>query len=169
MREISVEELNENVINLIGKDWMLITAGNIDKYNTMTASWGNMGFLWNKPVVTIFVRPQRHTFGFIESNDSFTLSFFTEEYRKALTLCGTKSGKDTDKAKEAGITPYSPTKDSVAFTEARLVLKCKKLYKSLLTEDSFIDKSILPQWYKDGDLHYMYVAEIENIWEKINE
>ena len=166
MQEISVDNLNENVINLIGKDWCLITAGTIDSYNTMTASWGSMGFLWNKPVVAIFVRPQRHTFGFIESNDSFTLSFFTEEYRKALTLCGTKSGKDTDKAKEAGITPYSPTEDSVAFTEARLVLKCKKLYKSLLNEESFIDKSIIPAWYKDGDFHYAYVAEIENIWKE---
>ncbi|MBO5721376.1 MAG: flavin reductase family protein [Bacteroidales bacterium] len=169
MREISVEELNENVINLIGKDWMLITAGNIDKYNTMTASWGSMGFLWGKPVVTIFIRPQRYTYGFVEKSDFFTLSFFAEKFRKALSLCGTKSGRDIDKAKEAGITPYAPTEDCVAFKEARLVLKCKKLYKSLLSENSFIDKSILPQWYKDGDLHYMYVAEIENIWEKINE
>ena len=166
MQEITVDSLNENIINLIGKDWCLITAGKIDNYNTMTASWGNMGFLWNKPVVTIFIRPQRHTFGFIESNDSFTLSFFTEEYRKALTLCGTKSGKDIDKAREAGITPFAPTENCVAFKEARLVIKCKKLYKSLLKEDNFIDKTIIPAWYKDGDFHYAYVAEIENIWEE---
>ena len=76
------------------------------------------------------------------------------------------SGKDIDKAKEAGITPFSPTEDCVAFKEARLVMKCKKLYKSLLTEESFIDKSIIPAWYKDGDFHYLYVAEIENIWEE---
>mgnify|MGYP003314215432 CR=1 FL=1 len=166
MKEINIKNLKESVVSLFDDRWSLITAGGINNYNTMTASWGSMGFLWNKPVVTIFVRPQRHTFGFIESNDSFTLSFFTEEYRKALTLCGTKSGKDTDKAKEAGITPYSPTEDSVAFTEARLVLKCKKLYKSLLNEESFIDKSIIPAWYKDGDFHYAYVAEIENIWKE---
>ena len=166
MQEITVDNLNENIINLIGKDWCLITAGKIDNYNTMTASWGSMGFLWNKPVVTIFIRPQRHTFGFIESNDSFTLSFFTEEYRNALTLCGTKSGKDIDKAREAGITPFAPTENCVAFKEARLVIKCKKLYKSLLKEDNFIDKSIIPAWYKDGDFHYAYVAEIENIWKE---
>ena len=164
MQEISVDNLNENIINLIGKDWALVTAGSIEKYNTMTVSWGSMGFLWNKPVVTIFVRPQRHTFGFIESNDSFTLSFFTEEYRNTLTLCGTKSGKDIDKAKEAGITPYSPDENCVSFKEARLVIKCKKLYKSLLSKDCFIDKSILPKWYNDEDFHYVYIAEIENIW-----
>ena len=166
MKEISVDNLNENIINLIGKEWTLITAGDIDSYNTMTASWGNMGFLWGKPVVTIFVRPQRYTFGFIEQSEVFTLSFFKEEYRKALTLCGTKSGREIDKAKEAGITPYAPADGCVAFEEARLVFKCRKLYKSLLTEESFIDKSILPKWYKDGDLHYMYIAEIENIWEE---
>lgn len=166
MKEISINDLNENVINLIGKDWTLITAGNINSYNTMTASWGNLGFLWGKPVATIFVRPQRHTYQFLEKSERFTLAFFNEEYRKALTICGTKSGRDIDKAKEAGITPYAPTDDCVAFKEARLVIKCKKLYKSLLTEDGFIDKSILPKWYKDGDLHYVYIAEIENIWKK---
>lgn len=166
MQEISVDNLNENIINLIGKDWTLITAGTIDNYNTMTASWGSMGFLWGKPVVTIFVRPQRYTYGFIEESDSFTLSFFKEEYRNALTICGTKSGKDIDKAKEAGITPFAPTEDCVAFKEARLIIKCKKLYKSLLNEDNFIDKDIIPKWYKDGDFHYIYVAEIENIWEE---
>ncbi len=166
MKEISIDNLSDNIINLIGKDWMLITAGNSSSFNTMTASWGSMGFLWGKPVVTIFVRPQRHTYGFIENNEVFTLSFFSEEYRKALTLCGTKSGRDTDKVKEAGITPYEPAQNCVSFEEARLIFKCKKLYKSLLKEDNFIDKDILPKWYKDGDLHYVYIAEIEQIWLK---
>ena len=166
MENITIDNLNENVINLIGKDWCLITAGTADSFNTMTASWGSMGFLWGKPVVTIFVRPQRHTYGFIETNDTFTLSFFKEEYRKALTICGTKSGKDTDKVKEAGITPFAPSQDCVSFKEARLVIKCKKLYKSLLSEDNFIDKSIIPTWYKDGDFHYVYVAEIVDIWKE---
>lgn len=164
MREISVDELKENVINLIGKDWTLITAGNLNDYNTMTASWGTLGFLWGKPVATIFIRPQRYTYNFVERESSFTLSFFNESYRKALTLCGTKSGREIDKAKEAELTPYEPSENCVAFKEARLVIKCRKLYKSLLKEEDFIEKSILPKWYEAGDLHYMYVAEIENIW-----
>lgn len=166
MKEISVDNLSDNIINLIGKDWMLVTAGNTSSFNTMTASWGSMGFLWGKPVVTIFIRPQRHTYGFIENNEVFTLSFFNEEYRKALTICGTKSGRDTDKVNEAGLTPYAPVEDCVSFEEARLIFKCKKLYKSLLKEDNFINKDILPEWYKDGDLHYVYIAEIEQIWVK---
>lgn len=166
MKEILVDNLSDNIINLIGKDWMLVTAGNTSSFNTMTASWGSMGFLWGKPVVTIFIRPQRHTYGFIENNEVFTLSFFNEEYRKALTICGTKSGRDTDKVNEAGLTPYAPVKDCVSFEEARLIFKCKKLYKSLLSEDNFINKDILPKWYKDGDLHYVYIAEIEQIWVK---
>ena len=105
MKETDILEINENAVKLIGKEWMLITAGNMENYNTMTASWGNIGFLWGKPVATIYVRPQRYTLEYIEREECFTLSFFPEQYRKALNICGTKSGRDTDKVKEAGLTP----------------------------------------------------------------
>ena len=81
---------------------MLITAGNLTKYNTMTASWGGFGILWNKPVCYVFVRPSRYTFEFMESNAGFTLSFFPKEYRKALNILGSKSGRDLDKVKLSG-------------------------------------------------------------------
>lgn len=164
MKETDILEINENAVKLIGKEWMLITAGNMENYNTMTASWGNIGFLWGKPVATIYVRPQRYTLEYIEREECFTLSFFPEQYRKALNICGTKSGRDTDKVKEAGLTPYSPSGGIVSFKEARLVMKCRKLYKGKLDKDAFIDKEILPKWYPGGDLHYVYIAEIEKLW-----
>ena len=105
MREIKATEIKENAIKLIGKDWALITAGDESGYNTMTASWGGLGQLWNKDVCFIFIRPQRYTYEFIEKNELFTMSFYPEEYRKALSFCGTKSGRDYDKAKETGLTP----------------------------------------------------------------
>ena len=100
-REISVEELKDNPFTLINKDWMLITAGNEQSHNTMTASWGGVGELWGKYVSTIYVRPQRYTLEFVEREDYYSLCFFGPEYRQALSLCGSKSGRDVDKDTEA--------------------------------------------------------------------
>lgn len=164
MKETEIYDIKDNVVELIGKEWMLITAGSIENFNTMTASWGNMGFLWGKPVVTVYVRPQRYTLEFLEREECFTLSFFSGKYREALNICGTKSGRDTDKVAESGLTPYSPADGTVSFEEARMVIKCRKLYKGKLGEEEFIDKSLLPKWYPQRDLHYMYIAEIEKVW-----
>ena len=101
---IDPKELNQNVFSMIGEQWMLVTAGTAERCNTMTASWGGLGVLWGKPVATVYIRPQRYTLEFVEREDCFTLSFFGEEYRKALALCGSKSGRDVDKVKECGFT-----------------------------------------------------------------
>ena len=82
-REILPNEL-ENSIKLIGGDWMLITAADGEKVNTMTASWGCLGVLWNKNVCVAYVRPQRYTYEFIEKASTMSFSFFEEKYRDAL-------------------------------------------------------------------------------------
>lgn len=170
-KKISPFELNANTFELIGKDWMLVSSANAEgecggkDYNTMTASWGGMGILWKKPVVFVFIRPQRHTFGFAEENDRMTLSFFDEEYRSALSFCGKESGREYDKAKECGLTPVFDESESgraVWFDEAKLVIKVKKLYADWIKESAFTDKSPL-ETYKAGDFHKMYVCEIEEV------
>ena len=109
MKKTNYEILGkEDALNLIGKQWMLVTAGTSEKFNTMTASWGGLGWLWNKPVAFVFIRPERYTHGFIEASDCMTLSFYGEEYREALKICGTKSGRDTDKVAATGLTPIMP-------------------------------------------------------------
>lgn len=102
--KIEPKALDQNVFSLIGDQWMLITAGTKEECNTMTASWGGLGVLWGKPVATVYIRPQRYTLEFVEREDTFTLCFFGEAYRKALALCGSKSGRDVDKVKECGFT-----------------------------------------------------------------
>ena len=103
MKKIAPKDIDKNVIKLIGQDWMLVTAGDQEKFNMMTASWGSMGYLWNKPVVMVFVRPQRYTFEFTEKKDEFTLSFFDEKYRHALNVCGSVSGRDVNKVQELSL------------------------------------------------------------------
>lgn len=166
LRKINPKELEVNPIELIGDHWMLVTAGNMGSFNTMTASWGAMGELWNKPVAFIFVRPQRYTFQFVEREDIFTLSFFEPAYRPALTLCGNTSGRDTDKVAKTGLTPYATEKESVAFREARMVLECRKLYSEPLKKERFVDGKIPDKLYPEDDFHVMYVAEIVNAWVK---
>ena len=166
MHKIEVSTLKENFIDLIGKQWMLITAGNMHHYNTMTASWGTVGFLWGKPVVCVVIRPQRYTLEFVEKEDCFTLSFFDEKYRDALKLCGTKSGREVNKAEAAGITPFEPSSGCVAFKEARLIMKCRKLYSDQLRESSFLDKSILETWYPSRDFHKVFIGVIEELLEE---
>lgn len=161
---VAVESLQFNPFTMIGKDWYLITAGTPDHHNTMTASWGTMGIFWNKPVVNSYIRPQRYTREFVEQNDLFTLSFFDEDYRKALNFCGSKSGRDFDKAKECGLTPVE-VNGSTTFAEAKLVLVCRKIYCYTLKPEEMIDPS-LDQFYPQKDYHDCFFAEIIAAYQK---
>ncbi len=157
--EIKPEELDGNFFRKINQEWMLITAGGKEKCNTMTASWGGIGILWNKNVTFSFVRKSRYTLEFLENNDYYTLSFFGGELMKELTFCGKNSGRDTDKIKETGLIPVFD-EEAPYFEQAQLVLVCKKLYRQTLTADSFIDKSLTEKFYADNDWHDMFVGEI---------
>jgi len=157
--EIKPVQITDNTFKLIGSDWMLITAGTLDAYNTMTASWGGLGVLWNKDVCFCFVRPTRHTYGFMEKADTFTLTFFDEDYRDALKFCGSHSGRDVDKAAKTGLTPVQSSSGSVYFNEARMVIECRKLYYQDIDPANFIDPSI-DKNYSLKDYHRMYVGEI---------
>ena len=157
--EISPKELEKfNVFSQIGEKWMLITAGSKEKFNTMTASWGMMGVLWNKDVATAFVRPQRYTFEFLEKNDYYTLSFFDSKYKKQLSFCGRNSGRDVDKIKETGLTPIFD-EHAPYFKEASTVFVCKKIYGQFISPEGFIDVD-LDKNYENKDYHKMYVGEI---------
>ncbi|WP_234117208.1 flavin reductase [Clostridium hydrogenum] len=163
-KEIKIEELQFNPFTKIAKEWMLITAGNKENFNTMTASWGGLGVLWNVNTATVYIRPQRYTKEFIDANDTFTIAFFDEKYRKALNVCGSVSGRDTDKIKQAGLTPYF-AHDTVAFEEASLIMVCKKLYHNTLLPEHFDGKDIDEKMYPNKDYHTMYISEIVKVLE----
>ena len=164
LKEIRPEELSENIFDLIGKQWMLVTAGTQSSFNTMTASWGGMGVLWNSPVAFSFVRPQRYTNEFIERSDYYSLSFYDEKYRSALALCGKKSGREVDKLKETGLTPAF-SDNTVYFSEAKLVLLCKKLYAGKFSPADFVDPQIEKN-YQDKDYHNVYIGKIIKVLSK---
>jgi flavin reductase (DIM6/NTAB) family NADH-FMN oxidoreductase RutF len=165
--EKSVREFSGSPFERIDSQWMLITAGDVENdkanWNTMTASWGGLGVLWNKDVAFIFIRPSRRTFGFANDSSVFTLSFFDEAFRPALNLCGEKSGRDTDKAAAAGLTPVffqsTGVKGAISFNEAREILFCKKIYSQDLDPALFLDASIEKN-YNGNDYHRLFIGEI---------
>ena len=158
-------KLENNIFDLIGKDWMLITAGNIHRYNTMTGSWGGFGVLWNRNICLCFVRPSRYTYQFLQETEHFTLSFFGEEYRKALSFCGSNSGRNVDKAATTGISPMECSPTTVSFQEAQLIAECKKLYFQDLDPNHFLDPTI-DNNYKQKDYHRLYIGEIIRLFHK---
>ena len=165
-QETELSSLNFNPFTKIAEEWMLITAGDKEKCNTMTASWGGLGVLWNKNVSFIFLRPQRYTLEFLEKEEYYSLCFFDENQREILNYCGSHSGRDVDKIKEAGLTtvydgevPY--------FEEARCVIICRKLYGQKMELSCFTDPSVEQKNYPNKDYHKMFVGEIVKVLKKV--
>ena len=164
--EIDPKQISDNFIKAIGSDWALVTVGDHVEQNTMTVSWGGVGVMWNYPVAIVVIRPQRYTFEFTERCDKLTLSFLPEQYRKALTYCGTHSGRDEDKISNAGLSVTFTEEDTPAIAEARLVLECRKLYTDTIKAENFIEQGIVERWYPESDFHKVYVLQITNAYIK---
>ncbi|HPD66092.1 MAG TPA: flavin reductase [Bacteroidia bacterium] len=157
--KIKPEKLTDNPFKLIGDDWFLITAGTKEHFNTMTGGWGHFGILWNKPTALIYVRPTRYTFEFTERHPLFTLCFFTENQRHILNYCGKFSGRHKDKVRETGLTPEYDAEGFIWFREARLVVKCRKIYSGTISPENFHDERINSH-YPLKDYHTQYIGEI---------
>ena len=163
--EIDIRDVKKNLTKAISDEWMLISAGDEHKSNMMTASWGLTGELWFRDVAVCFIRPQRYTLEFVEKNDTFALSFFGTGEKQALSLCGSKSGREVNKIKETGLTPvYSD--GTVYYEQAKLVLICKKIAVSEVTPQNILDKTVLERCYPEKDYHKVFVGEIVKVLEK---
>ncbi len=161
LQKVELKDLDANFFTLLGDRWGLITAG-ADPVNPMTVSWGGMGKLWNKPVCTVYVRPQRFSFGLMDSAKYFSLSFMPEERHDVVTLCGGKSGRDVDKVKECGLTVMTD-RAAPYYAEAELTLICRKLYAQDLKPECFVDESLDGANYPKKDYHRMFIGEIEDV------
>ena len=146
------------------KEWALVTAGNLEKYNTMTISWGGLGTLWSRPVSTVYVKPCRYTYQFMEENEFFTVTFFSDEYKKDLGILGSKSGRDGDKVALTNLHPIGIEDDSVGFKEASLTLFCRKIYWNDLDLNQIPDE-FKKRYYETEAPHRMYIGEVIDIIE----
>lgn len=157
LQEIKLKDLAINPFSLINDEWMLISAGNKEKSNMMTASWGGMGVLWEKNVVTIYIRPTRYTVEFVEREDYFSLSFLGKN-KAPHKITGSKSGRDIDKIKATGLTPIFD-ENTVYYEEAELVFICKKVYHGTMSNQNFLLPE-LENFYGQNDYHKVFIGEI---------
>ncbi len=164
MKEINIRDIKKSAVELISDGWGLVTAGNEEKFNTMTVSWGGLGEIWGKDAVFIFIRPQRYTYEFLEKEDIFTLSFYGSEHRDALRICGSKSGRDIDKAAVCGLTPVFAD-GGVTFEQAEYTLVCRKMASQFIDPAGFEDSSIENN-YAQKDYHKVYIGEILKVYQK---
>jgi flavin reductase (DIM6/NTAB) family NADH-FMN oxidoreductase RutF len=129
-------------------------------FNAMTIGWGALGTMWSKPFAFVAVRHSRYTFEFMEKYDSFTLTAFPQEYHDALSLLGTKSGRESDKITESGLTPEaSKVVPAPCFEEAEIVVECQKMYADDLNPAHFLNDSI-HKHYPNKDYHRIYYGHI---------
>jgi flavin reductase (DIM6/NTAB) family NADH-FMN oxidoreductase RutF len=165
LESISNNEFTLRSISAWEDAWFLLTCGDFEKgqFNAMTISWGSIGVIWNKPFVQVVVRPTRYTYTFMEKYPDFTVCAFGEEYRKALQLLGSKSGRKMDKISASKLTPIrSQVVSTPSFAEANLVLECRKIYQAPFLPASFLDPDI-ENCYSVNDYHTSYFGEILKI------
>ena len=165
-QKINPDEIKDNPITLFSKNWIVVTGGNKEGFNSMTVSWGELGNVWNQPTATVFIRDSRYTFGYLNKGKYFTLCAFDEEYRDKVKYIGSHSGKDVNKVEATGFTPMYTDSGSVYYKEARLVIECEKIYTTDIIPENLMDEKA-KEIYKDGEgKHRMFFAKIINVWEK---
>ena len=150
-----------DVFRKFDKQWALLTAGTPEDYNTMTISWGGMGTLWEKPVVTVYAKPIRRTYEYMEKSEYFTVSFYPPEYKKDLAILGSKSGRDGDKVALTALTPKA-VPHGVTFAQAEATLLCRKIYRQPL-ERALIPADVVAEYYAPEEPHCMYIGEVLEI------
>lgn len=160
-KTIDPKNIKDNLIRCLSEEWALITAGNKDGYNMMTASWGFFGEMWGNDSLAVVIRPQRYTMEFVDNSDYFTVSFYGDR-KDVHKVCGSKSGRDIDKTKETGLTPVLGEK-YVYFKEARMVVVVKKQYVGKISPENFTENGIIDRWYPEKDFHNLIIGKIEKV------
>jgi len=157
---IKPKELLLPAVDVWFRRWFVLTAGDMDHFNAMTVAWGSIGGIWEMPMVQVVVRPSRHTFGFMNEFDTFTLCSFPPKYRRDLGILGSKSGRDGDKIALTRLTVMkSEAVAAPCFQEADLVIECRKMYWQDLDPGHFLSPRIMPN-YPERDFHRAYFGEI---------
>jgi flavin reductase (DIM6/NTAB) family NADH-FMN oxidoreductase RutF len=165
MKRIPPDSLLLKPFDLLDKEWALLVAGR-ERPNPMTVSWGGFGTLWNRPMLTVYVRPVRHTFSLLDAEPVFTLNFLPEALRPAMQLCGERSGRDTDKWTATGLhTAPSATIPVPRVAEAHLALECRVVATLDIDPRRFLDRSV-QDLYPEKDYHRVFFGEVEAVWSK---
>ncbi|MCF0120420.1 MAG: hypothetical protein HUJ65_02175, partial [Oscillospiraceae bacterium] len=123
--------------------------------------WGGLGTLWARDFVTVYIKPIRYTYEFVEANEYFTVSFFPEKYHGDLMTLGRLSGRSCNKLAETSLTPKK-IGDTMGFEEAETTILCRKLYAQDL-DLTQIPEDAKAKFYASEPPHRMYIAEVVDV------
>ena len=169
-KQISPEEIRDNVFTLVGRDFTGITAGKQVHYNSMIGSGGGLGMLFMKPTTWCILRADRYTLEMIQKEQTYTMSYFTSEYKKQMLFLGSKSGRDSEKMKEVELTSVQTPSGDMSFREARLIIECKLTALTTANPDDFYTqetKDYINEAYKEANVFRKLVfGEITHVWAK---
>jgi flavin reductase (DIM6/NTAB) family NADH-FMN oxidoreductase RutF len=168
--EIAPDALTDNIFKLVGADITVITAGAIPNQNSMAASWGGFGIIFNRPAAWLFLRANRYTLEKIRAEKKFTLTYFAPEYKNDVLFFGSKTGRGTDKMKESKLTPLAAPSGLPAYREARLIFECELVQITTVAPDDFAldeGKKFVEEGFADaGAYHKLVTAAITKVWRR---
>ena len=166
LHSVEVKTLTPEIFRMFQVNTALLTAGDEKHLNTMTIGWGQLGTLWNLPVCTVYVRPERYTYEFMEAQGTFSVSVLPDSARDIARLCGTRTGREVDKVSACNLTVCRGAGNTPFFEEAELVLVCRKLYAQDFDPERFVRRELLDKWYPAQDYSRMYIGEIVEAYRK---
>ncbi len=141
----------------------LLVAGK-DTPNIMTIGWGTLGIVWGRPMFIVLVRQSRHTHSFLDEHDEFTVCLPDSDMKEAVSLCGTKSGRDVDKVAECGFTMAPGRSVSVPYiAQCPLHYECRVVHTNEVLPQN-LDESVSAEYYSAGDYHTAYFGEILGVY-----
>ena len=158
---MEISSFHAEIFQMFDRKWALLTTGTPEDFNTMAISWGGMGTLWGRPVVTVYIRPNRHTFGYMNASDFFTVSFYPEQFRKDLGVLGSLSGRDGDKVARTSLIP-AEVPNGVSFRQAECTLVCRKMYAQDMDAATIPDE-VMRECYAAEPVHRMYIGEVMEV------
>lgn len=164
-KQIKPEQIPGNIIQMLSEDWMLITVGDRTLFNMNTGSWGGLGYVYSLPVSFSFIHPYGDIAPLLEEKNTYTLSFYGENFKDALTYCSKNSGTAFEKIKATDLHPFTLPSGNQAFKEAWLIIECRKLANPSLTPEAIQNPEVKAEW-KNKPMHKMYIGEILNVWMK---
>jgi flavin reductase (DIM6/NTAB) family NADH-FMN oxidoreductase RutF len=172
-KQISPEEISDNVFTLVGKDFTVITAGKADHFNSMIGSGGGLGMLFMKPTTWCILRADRYTLELIQKVQTYTMSYFSNEFKERMLFLGSKSGRDSEKMKEVELTSVQTPSGDMSFKEARLILECKLTALTVANPDDFYTqetKDYINEAYQEANVYRkLAFGEITRVWMKKQE
>jgi flavin reductase (DIM6/NTAB) family NADH-FMN oxidoreductase RutF len=172
-KQISPEEISDNVFTLVGKDFTVITAGKADHFNSMIGSGGGLGMLFMKPTTWCILRADRYTLELIQKVQTYTMSYFSNEFKERMLFLGSKSGRDSEKMKEVELTSVQTPSGDMSFKEARLILECKLTALTIANPDDFYTqetKDYINEAYQEANVYRkLAFGEITRVWMKKQE